>query len=132
MSDRPSHTTSLRVRYTEVDAMGYLHHSRFLQYFEIGRVEFLRHLGVAYADLEKRGIYFVVTRAEVQYKKPAQYDETVTLTTTAERQTRVKIEHSYAMTRGDDLLATGRTTIACIDTDGRPRPIPDELSGFGG
>ena len=51
------HTIQIRVRYPEVDAMGYLHHSRFLQYFEIGRVELLRSLGYSYAELERRGIF---------------------------------------------------------------------------
>jgi acyl-CoA thioester hydrolase len=123
-----SHTTQLRVRYTEVDAMGYLHHSRFLQYFEIGRVEFLRHLGVAYADLEKAGIFFVVTKAEVQYKLPAKYDDEVSLTTTVTRQTHVKIEHEYVLSRGKDLLAKGATTIACVDQDGQPRRIPESMT----
>ena len=63
-----NHTISIRVRYTEVDAMGYLHHSRFLQYFEMGRIEFLRALGFSYADLEREGVFFVVTKAEVSFK----------------------------------------------------------------
>src|SRR5580693_1587906 len=52
----PSQTISIRVRYVEVDAMGYLHHSRFFQYFEMGRIELLRAGGFSYADMEKQGI----------------------------------------------------------------------------
>src|SRR5207253_1218551 len=55
-----AHTTAIRVRYPEVDPMGYLHHSRYLQYFEIGRIELLRALGHSYADLEQQGVFFVV------------------------------------------------------------------------
>src|SRR5688500_3186148 len=88
-------TIRLRVRYTEVDAMGYLHHSRFLQYFEMGRVELLRSLGHAYADLERGGIFFVVAKAEVRYKAPARYDEELHLTTRVVRQTHVRIDHAY-------------------------------------
>ena len=65
------HTISIRVRYTEVDAMGYLHHSRFLQYFEMGRIEFLRAMGFSYADMEREGVFFVVTKAEIRFKAPA-------------------------------------------------------------
>src|SRR5580700_10357766 len=65
------HTISIRVRYTEADPMGYLHHSRYLQYFEMGRVEFLRAAGFSYAELEKQGIFFVVIKAEIKYKSPA-------------------------------------------------------------
>src|SRR5688572_15092050 len=95
------HTIHLRVRYPEVDAMGYLHHSRFLQYFEIGRVELLRQLGVSYADLERQGIFFVVVKVEVRYKAPARYDEELTLTTRVTRQTTVRIDHSYELKRGE-------------------------------
>ncbi len=128
MSADLSQTTTLRVRYTEVDAMGYLHHSRFLQYFEIGRVELLRANGVAYADLEKAGVYFVVIKAEITYKRPAKYDDEVDLTTTETRRTHVKIEHDYTLKCGNTLLATGKTAIACVGRDGRPREIPDELA----
>ena len=124
-----SHTTRLRVRYTEVDAMGYLHHSRYLQYFEIGRVELLRANGVRYADLEREGTFAVVVRAEVTYKQPARYDDEVDLTTTETRRTHVKIEHEYEMRRDKLLLATGRTTLACVGRDGRPMKLPP---GFGG
>lgn len=64
------HTITFRVRYPEVDAMGYVHHSRYLQYFELGRVEMLRAAGVNYSDLEQKGVYFVVTKAEIRFKAP--------------------------------------------------------------
>ena len=70
-----AHSIPIRVRYPEVDAMGYLHHSRYLQYFEMGRIELLRSLGVSYADLEKQGVFFVVVKVECRYKAPARYDE---------------------------------------------------------
>jgi acyl-CoA thioester hydrolase len=122
------HTISIRVRYPEVDAMGYLHHSRYLQYFEIGRVELLRSLGHSYADLERRGIFFAVVKAEVQYRAPARYDDVVTLTTRLVRQTHVRYDHTYELRRGETLLAEGKTTIACIDREGQLAPIPPELA----
>ena len=107
--------------------MGYLHHSRFLQYFEMGRVELLREHGVRYADLEREGVYFVVIKAEVNYKRPARYDDEVELTTTETRRTHVKIEHDYIMRCAGQLLATGKTAIACVGRDGRPMAIPDSM-----
>ena len=121
------HTITLRVRYPEVDAMGYLHHSRFFQYFEIGRVELLRSMGHAYADLERQGIFFVVVKVECRYRAPARYDEELQLTTRVKRQTHVRIDHEYELKRGDTLLADASTTIACVGREGGLREIPDFL-----
>lgn len=123
------HVTALRVRYPEVDAMGYLHHSRYLQYFEIGRVELLRSLGHSYADLERQGVFFVVTRAEIKYRAPARYDEELSLVTKLMRQTHVRYDHAYELRRGDTLLAEGETTIACVGRDGQVMQIPEALGG---
>ena len=123
-----SHTVHLRVRYPEVDAMGYLHHSRYLQYFEIGRVELLRSVGHNYAALERAGVFFVVTKAEVRYKAPARYDEELTLITHLVRQTHVRYDHTYELRRGETLLAEGATTIACVNREGEIMEIPSSLS----
>ena len=122
------HTTTIRVRYPEVDAMGFLHHSRYLQYFEIGRIELLRSLGVSYADLESRGILFVVVRVECKYKSPARYDEELQLTTRVIKQSHVRIDHAYELKRGTTLLAEANSTIACVDRAGNLQQIPDLLN----
>jgi acyl-CoA thioester hydrolase len=124
------HTISIRVRYTEVDAMGYLHHSRYFQYFEMGRIEFLRALGFNYADMEREGVFFVVTKAEVSFKAPAKYDEELTLTTRVVRQTHVRFDHAYELRRGSTVLAEATTTIACVGSDGKLRAMPEALMGF--
>jgi acyl-CoA thioester hydrolase len=122
-------TIEIRVRYTEVDAMGYLHHSRFFQYFEMGRVELLRSLGFSYAELERGGILFVVVKAECNFKSPARYDEVLQLTTTVLRQTHVRIDHGYVLRRGETILAEGKTSIACVDRAGEVQQIPEYLAG---
>jgi acyl-CoA thioester hydrolase len=122
-----SHTITIRVRYPEVDAMGYLHHSRYLQYFEMGRVELLRSLGHSYADLERQGVFFVVVKAEIRYKAPARYDDELTLLTKLVRATHVRYDHAYELNRGDTLLAEGTTTIACVDRSGEVMQIPESL-----
>jgi acyl-CoA thioester hydrolase len=111
--------------------MGYLHHSRFLQYFEMGRIEFLRAAGFSYADLERQGVFFVVTKAEVRYKAPARYDDELTLTTRVVRGTLVRFDHAYELRRGNVLLAEGTTTIACVGPDGKVRTMPEGLINSG-
>ena len=122
------HILSIRVRYPEVDAMGYLHHSRYLQYFEMGRVELLRSLGYSYAELEKQGIFFVVVKAQITYKAPARYDEELLLLTRVVKQTHVRYDHVYELKRESVLLAEGSTTIACVDRTGKLIQIPDWLA----
>lgn len=122
------HTQTIRVRYPEVDGMGYLHHSRYLQYFEMGRVELLRSLGHSYAEMEQKGIFFVVTKVQVSYKAPARYDDLLTLTTRLIKQTHVRYDHEYALKREHTLLAEGSTTIACVDRSGQVIQIPEWLS----
>ena len=110
--------------------MGYLHHSHYFKYFEMGRIEFLRALGFSYADMEREGVFFVVTKAEIRFKAPAKYDEELTLTTRVERQTHVRFDHAYELRRGNTLLAEATTTIACVGRDGKLRAMPEALMAF--
>ncbi len=124
------HIITIRVRYPEVDGMGYLHHSRFLQYFEMGRVELLRSLGHAYAELEREGVFFVVVKAAIHFRAPARYDDELTLVTRVVKQTHVRFDHAYELKRGETLLAEGTTTIACVGRDGQVRQIPESISSM--
>ena len=123
-----SQTIEIRVRYAEVDAMGVLHHSRYWVYFEMGRTELLRSMGVAYRDLEASGILFVVARLSVRYHRSARYDDVLRLHVSMAQSHGVKVEHEYQMFRGEELLATGATTIVCLDRQGKLRPVPPELT----
>ncbi|MDA8379052.1 MAG: thioesterase family protein [Planctomycetia bacterium] len=125
------HTIFIRVRYVECDSMGYLHHSHYLPYFEMGRTELLRQLGVTYRDLEDRGFCFVVARITVNYKRPIRYDEEIELLTRIQRQTRARIDHAYEIYNRQSrlLLTTAESTIACVNQRGEPVAIPDDLSG---
>src|ERR1700683_4528154 len=118
------HTIHLRVRYTEVDPMGYVHHSRYFQYFELARVELLRATGLSYAELDGQGVFFAGFKAPCQFKSPARYDEELAIITRIVRQTHVRIDHEYEVKRGETLLATASTTIACVGRDGKLRQIP--------
>lgn len=117
----------IRVRYAEVDAMGYLHHARYFVYFEIGRTELLRTTGVRYRDMEERGLFYVVAKLESRFRAPARYDDLLTLVTVTEKLTRVRVDHSYKLMRGDQVLAEARSTLALVGRDGRPTGLPDDL-----
>ena len=122
-----THTTEIRVRYAETDAMGVLHHAGYLIYFEIGRTEGLREDGGSYADVEKSGRFLVVVEAQVKYRSPARYDDLLTLVTTVDRVTPAKLEHTYELRRGETLIATGRTVLACLDAGGKVHRVNDAL-----
>jgi len=120
---------TIRVRYAETDRMGLVHHANYLVYFEQGRTELLRSQGLAYKDLEDQGFLLVLTRVQVRYRRPALYDDLLTLRTIVQRTSTVKIEHRYELMRGGELLAEGETTLGCVDREGRPQLLPEFLRG---
>ena len=122
---------TFRVRYVECDPMGYLHHSHFLPFFEMGRTEMLRQHGISYRELEERDVLFAVTKIAVSFKRPARYDDELELLTRLVKQTHVRIDHTYEMrnkTTGE-LLCTAESTIACINRKGEVQAIPEFLGG---
>ena len=120
-----THDTQIRVRYIETDAMGFLHHSRYLAYFEIGRTELFRAQGGNYREMEESGLFLVIARVECRYLKPARYDDVLTLRTNISRITPAKLEHDYELYRGDELLTTARTLLACVDREGVVQRMPE-------
>ena len=120
---------AIRVRYAESDPMGYLHHSKYFEYFEMGRTELLRQAGFRYRDFEDRGTLFVVAKLECRFLAPARYDDEVVLTTRVERMTRARIDHAYTLRRQGAVLCEATSTLACVDRGGRLIPIPEELFG---
>jgi acyl-CoA thioester hydrolase len=139
-SDMPEQTTTpdlappartgrieLRVRYHECDPMGVAHHSAFPVWFEMGRTELYRESGGAYRELEATGAYLAVVRLNVRYRAPARYDDVLSLETSLTGATRVKLEHSYRLLRDGQIIATGETTLACVDDSGRLRALPGHL-----
>jgi acyl-CoA thioester hydrolase len=119
----------IRVRYAETDRMGLLHHANYLVYFEQARTELLRGVGATYKDMEDQGYLLVLTRVEVRYRRPAHYDDLLTVRTFVERATSVRIDHRYEVLRGQEVVAEGSSTLACVGRDGRPQALPDFLRG---
>ncbi|MEZ6109837.1 MAG: thioesterase family protein [Pirellulaceae bacterium] len=121
------HEIEIRVRYQETDAQGRVHHGSYINYFEIGRVELLRAAGHSYKELEQQGILLVVTELACEYYQGAEYDDVLRLRTTTARAKGVRIEHHYELTRDEQLIVRGRTTVASVDRTGRPRRLPEWL-----
>ncbi len=119
------HEIQVRVRYEEADPMGFLHHARYFVYFEMGRTEMLRASGGCYRQMEAEGILIVVAKAECRYRKPARYDDVLTIRTIVDRVTSAKIEHRYEVLCEGQCLAEGRTTLAVIDREGRICRVPE-------
>jgi acyl-CoA thioester hydrolase len=92
----------------------------------MGRTELLRANGLAYKDLEAAGVFFVVAELRMKYRRPARYDEKLTLETTCSAVAASKVEHTYRLTRDSDgvLLAEGTSILACISAEGKVRRIP--------
>lgn len=118
----------VRVRYAECDPMGYLHHAKYFEYFEMARTELLRATGIRYRDMEDKGFLFVVVRTECRFLRPARYDDTLTIEVRLERMTRARIDHAYKIYRDGFVLCEALTTLACVNREGRPIPIPSEIS----
>lgn len=119
------HQISIRVRYSETDAMGFLHHANHLQYFEMGRTELFRAAGGDYRQMEADGLFLVVTNLNCRYHKPARYDDCLTLKTTLSKVTSAKLVHDYQLFRGEELLASATSTLACVNREGIVQRIVD-------
>jgi len=124
-----SHTITIVPRYAETDKGGVVHHSVYPVWFEMGRTELLRANGLAYKDLEKAGVFFVVASLHIKYRQPAQYDEKLKLETTCSAVTASKVEHVYKLTRCCDgvILAEGSSALACVNAEGKIRKVPGFL-----
>lgn len=121
------HEIKIRVRYSETDAMGYLHHANYFVYFEMGRTELLRASGGNYREMEERGAFIVVAKIACKFIRPARYDDELILRTTITRATLAKILHKYELFRDGVVIAEAESTLACVDREGRVQQIPDEF-----
>jgi acyl-CoA thioester hydrolase len=118
-----------RVIYGDADPMGVMYHANYLRLMEAGRNEYCREQGVTYREIEGAGRFFPVVEAQVKYHRPALYDDVVAIHTWISRRQRVRLEFSYELWRGQDLLLTGTTVHACVDKAGRPQRLPEDWQG---
>ena len=126
------HEVKLRVRYAETDQMGVVYHGNYAQYFEIGRVEWLRNQGVSYKSLEESAIMLPVVSLSMNYRKPAFYDDELTITTILKYMGGVKIEFDYEITnQNGELLTTANSILVFVDMKTkRPISVPQYLKNL--
>jgi acyl-CoA thioester hydrolase len=120
--------TELRVIYGDTDQMGVVYYANYLRYFEAARNEFIRAKGMRYRDFETEyRLLLPVAEAHVAYRQPARYDDLVTIEISLAQVRRASARFDYRLLRGEELLATGYTTHACVDLAGRVQRMPPEL-----
>lgn len=121
--------TDIRVRYFDTDQMGIVYYGNYARFYEIGRVETLRHLGLSYKALEADGISMPVYDLQSRFFRPARYDDLLTVRVTIPQMPKTRFMFSYEVFNQDgQLLNTGQTTLVFVRTDtGRPCTAPADL-----
>ena len=132
MHSLETNLTKVRVLYADTDAMGIVYHTNYIRWFELGRNELMRQLGVAYCELEKIGLNLPLTKVSCHYLSPAKYDQMVTIETKFDYIKRATIRfHSKIWDEDrEKILAEGYTIHACTNNEGKIRRIPQILLGL--
>jgi acyl-CoA thioester hydrolase len=112
------HDTKLRVRYGETDQMGYCYYGNYAQYFEVGRVEAMRQVGMSYKELEKLGVMLPVSEFQVKYITPALYDDELTVITKITKLKGVRLYFEYEIyNENKDLVCKASTVLVFVSKD---------------
>lgn len=110
------HSTKIRVRYGETDQMGYMYYGNYAQFYEVGRVEILRSLGMTYESMEASGIMMPVLELKCKYIKPALYDQEITVKVIIEKMPGIRIHFNYELyNEQEELINVGETTLVFVD-----------------
>lgn len=119
--------STLRVRYAETDKMGVVYHANYAIYFEMARTEMFREIGLPYSQMESEGIMLPLIDLHINYKKPAHYDDLLTVVTQVNQMPNVKIKFDYAIyNEQNELLVDGYTTLVFIDMHrNKPTRMPE-------
>jgi acyl-CoA thioester hydrolase len=120
----------LRVRYAETDQMGMVYYGNYLRWFEVGRAELMRSLGMSYREVEEAGIRLPVVEARCRYLRPARYDDLLAVQTAVAKLGRASVCFEYRVAREPDgeLLARGTTEHCFVDRAGKPMRPPPALA----
>jgi acyl-CoA thioester hydrolase len=125
--------TTIRVRYAETDQMGVVYYANYFIYFEIGRVEHMRQLGVAYKEMEIQDDSFImVAESSCRYRRPAKYDDLLVIRTRVSEVRRKTIRFTYEIINSSSgvLLTTGETLHVICDGQGRPKALPEKYRQY--
>lgn len=118
---------NLRVSYADTDQMGMVHYANYLNFFEIGRTELFREIGVNYKDLERFEIYLPVSSVECKYISPVKYDDLITIETKIYEIAAASITFYYEIKIDDKLLALGKTKHPFVNKNLKPIRIPQNI-----
>jgi acyl-CoA thioester hydrolase len=127
---RPANETRVRVRYAETDQMGVVYHSNYLIWFEVGRVEFIRHLGLNYKQMEEEGCGIAVVDVHARFKAPARYDDELIIETRLLAARGAVVKFGYRILRVGDgaLLCEGETMHVCVGKDMKKMCLPPKYA----
>jgi len=121
-------STTIRVRYAETDAMNFVYYGNYATYFEVARVEMLRHLGISYKSLEEMGIWMPVADFHIQYLKPAQYDDVVVIYVKVDELPKSRMVFKYESFVNNVCINKAETTLVFVNAENkRPQRCPDFL-----
>ena len=125
----PPRALELRVRYAETDQMGVVYHSNYLIWCEIGRTEYIRTLGMSYADMERAGVRLAVSDASLRFLAAARYDDLIRVETTLTEARSRTITFDYCIVNAETgvRLVTARTTLVSLDASGRIISLPADI-----
>lgn len=123
------HEIKIRVRYAETDRMGYVYYGNYATYFEVARVEMLRHLGFTYRKLEDEGILLPVLDYAIKYIRPAYYDDELSIVTVIKNLPGARIKFEYEVfNENSEMITIAETTLVFINKNtNRPQGAPDDL-----
>lgn len=118
-----SHSSFVKVRYSETDQMGVVHHGNYAQYLELARIEWLEELGISYKNMEENGVMLPVYEMHFRFLKPALFDDELHIKTCLKKLPNVKIEFDYQIfNKKEELLTTASTILVFMDAKNK-RPI---------
>jgi acyl-CoA thioester hydrolase len=122
----------LRVRFSETDLMGIVHHASYVSYMEVARIEWLRRRGVAYADWAAHGVHLPVVELSVQYRAPVRFDDEIDVHVVLTEVGAASVRFTYQLVRASDgtLCTVGSTRLACLDAQLALRRISPEIVEF--
>ena len=115
--DKLTNSTIIRVRYVETDKMGVVNNGNYLSYFEVGRTELMRSFNMPYSALEDEGYYFPLLESHLEYIKPANYDDLLTIKTVLSTKLTARVRFDYCIYRGEELLTRGYTLHCFMDIE---------------
>lgn len=123
-----SFKTQVRVRYGETDQMGYVYYGKYAEYFEVGRVELIRSMGLSYKSIEEQGIWMPVADFSIKYHRPGRYDDLLTVNTILKELPRSSFLTHYEVTNEkEEMIVTGQVKLAFFHAE---KMIPVRVPSF--